>query len=270
MFRFSLRHVGVYRHAQSLRDFTGPPMIVLLVSGVTYRRAIWPDGRQEVWRQPSPRFCIDPEGLRTDFDANSRRENWCVQLHTDDIRYNARLHRMELRDGGDWFAFPHWVPVPADRLLMWRRRLEQLGEIWTSPVPRDRLWARLTVMDIVRYMLEQQPGSEPQSPAQRLKQLIDDDVECRSKLSDLSEACGLSATHLRVLFERQYALSPVAYRNQKRMQRVLSFVGQSNLSAKQIARATGFKHVSHLSAAFRQAMGMTLTQAIARHRQAGS
>ena len=264
---FSIIHVGVYRHEQTLKNFTGAPMLGLMVSGVLYRRVVWPDGRELSERNLTPRFSLEPAGTGIDFQSNSQRENWVVQLRTNDVRYNTRLHRVELYDGNEWFAFPHSVDVPSDRLIYWRHQHERLREAWASPVPRDRLWARLTVHEIFQFMLDQRPPAEYASPAAHLKSLIDEDAEHRLTLAQLTKACGYSPTHLRVLFEREYSLSPLAYRNQRRITRVMELVTSSTLSVKQIARGTGFRHVSHLSNAFREAMGMTVTEAIAQHRR---
>lgn len=265
---FSIIHVGIYRHQQKLFNFSGAPMLGLIVSGVLYRRVVWPDGREQSERDLTPRFFLEPAGAKIDFDSSAQRENWVIQLRTEDLRYNPRLHRVELRDAGEWFAFPHAVDVPSDRLIYWRHQHERLRQAWASPVPRDRLWAKLTVNEILQFMLDQRPpATEFASPAAHLKTLIDEDAEHRLTLAQLARACGYSPTHLRVLFEREYAVSPLAYRNQRRITRVMELVTSSTLSVKQIARGTGFKHVSHLSNAFREALGMTVTEAIARHRR---
>jgi AraC-like DNA-binding protein len=71
-----------------------------------------------------------------------------------------------------------------------------------------------------------------------------------------------------VLFTKQFGIAPLAYRNGRRMLQAMELVRSSRLSVKQIAQKMGFRHATHLSAMFRRAFGLTVSEAMRRYRQA--
>lgn len=264
---FSILNVRAYNAPEKITQPCQASYVELLVGGFHHWRTTWPGGRRVAWQNPGPRFVISVPGCVVDFECGTDRENWVVQLQPGDIRYDPATQETELLDGGEWFAIPHVAEVPADRLDYWRRQMERLVRARIGGLPRDRLWSRLTVAEVFRFMLEQQRSAATPHPVTLLKRLIDEDPNHEKPIDALYDACGYSPSRLRDLFRQAYHLSPRDYRNQRRMGRVMDLIATSRLGVKEIARATGFKYVSHISAAFRREQGITLREAIRRYRR---
>ena len=263
MLRMTLRHIGVYRHAERYRQTAEHTFLGFTVSGLVY--AHQPDADLDA--RSGPFFSLLLKGEVTDFEFGADRENWVVQLDTDDLRADpARRASVLARQGATWVPLPRYVFVPRERVPGWREECRRIREAFASPVPRERLRAELGVLGLFRVFLDSEAGTLSVSPAQELKRLIDEDVEFARTLDQLSRRVGYSADHLRKLFEGEFQTSPQEYRSQRRLALVMDLVANSRLSVKEIAARAGFRHVSHLSAAFRHSLGICPREGIRRYR----
>ncbi len=74
--------------------------------------------------------------------------------------------------------------------------------------------------------------------------------------SDIARECCISETRLYHLFREQIGVSPVAFRNEKRIQRAAELL-QSDLSVEEIAERTGFNSVPYFYETFKKRTGLT-------------
>lgn len=262
-------HVGVYRHAQRWTQINDR-----LFVGFTYRglRSHGIDGLPPVTRGPI--LSLTPPGTETRFEYDGNRENWVVFVETASVRRGERPGRVALQAGGgdEWIEVPWYQPVAPAQADWWQARFMALAELLQSPTPRNRLRASMCVMQVIESFLQPEADTQAeqadtrQAPAERLKRLIDHDPAGERSLTQLSEQCGYCPDHLRVLFEQRFGLTPGTYRQRRRMAEAMERIGRSDLTIKQIAAAAGFPQTAHFSAAFRQAYGMTPTEAIRQFR----
>ncbi len=71
-------------------------------------------------------------------------------------------------------------------------------------------------------------------------------------VEDLAETLGMTARHLRRLFERYAGASPIAVSTTRRVQRAKALVDQTALPMSAIAFAVGFASIRRFNAAFRE------------------
>ena len=108
--------------------------------------------------------------------------------------------------------------------------------------------------------------SEDPPPLPRLRQerkavrqvrdYLHDNYSTIVSLDQLSELTHLSKFHLVRVFTKEVGLSPHAYQTQLRVERARQLLAKG-WSPAQVARETGFAHVSHLHRHFRRSLGFT-------------
>jgi AraC-like DNA-binding protein len=258
-----IHHVGVYRDAQRHTQVADHVFLGLDVAGLRSQQGPGPrrDGSS------IPAFTLLLAGETTEFEFGPERENWVIQLDSPDMAPDPRhAERVLLRYGKAWTDVPRIVAVGRERVHGWVSEMERIRECSASPLPHLRLRAELGVLNILRFMLDSRGESLARTPAQALRARIDEDPRMAQSLEALSRGIGYSPDYLRKLFEREYHVSPQEYRNRRRMALVMEQIANSRLSVKQIAESTGFRHLSHLSASFRAAFGMTPRAAIRQFR----
>ncbi|HYF49544.1 MAG TPA: helix-turn-helix transcriptional regulator [Planctomycetota bacterium] len=265
---FEITHVGVYRHVQKLTQTVETNWINFSVTGWIVSRITFPGGEKYTFDPKSSYLMLLPPGAVAEAEFSNRRENWVLMLKTEDLRYVPETRQTELRDGGVWLPIPHIVEVPREWVPRWQVEFQSLQQAFQSQLPRDRLRARIAVFSILRYMLERQPEGLRETPARAFKRRIDRDEKFEHSLGELSSECGYSSDHLRVLFEQEFRISPLAYRSQLRMSRAMQLIASSRLPVKEIAAMTGFSQVSHFSAVFRKAFQISPREAVHRYRHA--
>ncbi len=213
-----------------------------------------------------PYLSLTAPGTPVEFEFDHTRENWVIQLETDQVRQARSAMEVQILHEGAWIDLPAFAHVPREHVAGWQGEFMRMREAFVDPHPRSRLRVRVGVANVLRYILDQMPDNLGETPAARLKRLISEDAGCKRSLEALSRDCGYSPDHLRKLFVREYGLTPLAYRNRQRMARAVSLLSNSDLSIKEIANATGFAHGSHFATMFRETFGMTPRQAIVRYR----
>lgn len=256
-----LVHAGVYRHAQKGRQVTDYFSVGFVYSGL---KQIGVKGQEMVRRCPV--LILRPPGVETVFEFGVDRENWVVIVESQDVRASVNQGNVEFRCDDAWVEVPWHLPVEPSQATWWQNYFMQLYDLMQSPTRANVLLAEMRLVHVMEQFLL--PGTQKgSSPAQRLKTLIDHDPQASRNLKTLAEQCGYSADHLRVLFEQQYGLTPIAYRQRRRMSQAMEQITRSGQSIKQIAMKLGFTQVAHFSAAFRQAYDMTPGEAMSRFRQ---
>lgn len=265
MWSMRVHHIGLYRRPEVHRYVSRSISIGFTVSGLVSMRLL--DKDVDV---PAPFFSLQPPGTEVDFCYDADRENVAILTDGDWLRPGSRPGTVLVCDGEDVVELPCFVPVAAARAPGWQDEFTRLLDAFTSPTPRNRLRVRLGVQNIIRWLLDREVDTLSASPAADLKRRIDADGTHRHSLAELSEACGFSADHLRLLFQERYGVSPNDYRLRRRLARAMDLIANSRLSAKEIAYTCGFTHSAHLSTAFRHAFGLSPRQAITQFRHPDS
>jgi len=140
-------------------------------------------------------------------------------------------------------------------------------EAYAHPTPAGQVRLQLGFMTALCHLLDHHRDRLGETPAGRLKALINDPTLAGLSLAELSRRCGYATDYLSGLFHREYHMSPVAYRNQMRMWIARDLLATTSRPAKEIAKELGFRHVSHFSAQFRKIFGYTAREAIRRYRK---
>lgn len=141
-----------------------------------------------------------------------------------------------------------------------------MRELWLSPLPKNRFQAEMILLNIFDFFLSDTLGTVDETPAGKLKRLIDEDNEFEKSISEHSRECSYSRDHLRIQFQKEYQISPQDYRTQKRLACVMDYISTSTLTVNEIAIETGFEHTSHLCKIFKQHFGKTPGEAIKQFR----
>ena len=259
--QISIRHIVACRHAQTTAYAVPCPTIGFAFSGLEY--------------MDSPDFHVGPgttgiffhaQGHPISFQFNAKRENYAILFESPDVRMSSAPDRGDVRLEGVGVSVPGFVPVVAGRLEGWRQVLVRMRMAFLMPTARNRLRAEVGVYNLLRYLLDEKESGSGTSAAERLKRLIDTANSERQTLDALCAECGYSVDHLRILFEKEFGITPKQYRMRRRMTEAMEWITSSALSPKEIARRLGFAQLSHFSAAFKDAHGMTPREAARRYR----
>jgi len=113
--------------------------------------------------------------------------------------------------------------------------------------------------------VEQVAGSAPAvrtrgglSPAtlRRVCEYVDTHLDEKISIDDLAEVAGLSSFHFARAFKHSQGVSPHAYIVQRRIERTLQLLAETDLPLSEIALATGFADQSHCARRFREHTGV--------------
>ncbi|MCK5843682.1 MAG: helix-turn-helix transcriptional regulator [Victivallales bacterium] len=267
MFNFTINSIGVYRNKERYRQTIHCPWLDINLSGLVYSRVRTPDDRLIFSSAKDDAYLrLGLPGMITDFEYGERRENWVVMFGEIPMRYSPSPKSLQLKDGTAWVEIPVSADLPKTSLPAIRTDLLVLQECFRNPLPVNRLRAKLIVAGFLEFLMGKRHYALNETPAAELKRLIDEDVEFKRTLAELSAKCAYSTDHLRVLFNKEFGISPKEYPHQKRMSKIMEYISGTRMSIKEIAEVTGFEHPSHFSMAFRKAFGTTPSEAIGKYR----
>lgn len=253
MIDFRVYSAAVYRDPQETTWENPMPYICLQVSGLRWRR--YPDGREEKPRLP----CLElvGAGQRSSYRYDGERENWVIQLISDDIVTAADPQRCELRSEGLAVAVPTRVALDAVRCHHWQRHCARLVADNLSPDPLRRLRVRAAICELLAVFIAAAEEGLPDDPAERLRRAIDQDQGFLRTIEALSTDLGYSGDHLRRLFAARFGVTPMQYRTERRMALAADLVVNSGDDIQVIAERLGFQHSSHFCTVYRQHFGTT-------------
>ncbi len=212
-----------------------------------------------------PFLVILPPGVEVEFAAISEdRLSWSIQMQSDDIRRCDDNNYVEV------CCDEHWIRIPAVTFISRAesRQIEadyqRLFQLYQTPIPSHQLRMRLGFAKLLRFIMDADLDIIKDTPASRMKRLIDKDLQGKHSLDELSKQCGYSTSHMRALFKEEYTISPLAYQNRARMNKALDMLQHSDLAIKDIADNLGFQQLSHFSRMFKQIHGIAPSK-IERH-----
>lgn len=99
-------------------------------------------------------------------------------------------------------------------------------------------------------------ATPPRAPLELARRYIDDHFANNFGLADLSQLIGLSTFHMARAFKSTFGLSPMAYRNQRRVFAARRMLLEGQATA-QIALELGYADQSHFSRQFQSIMGVS-------------
>ncbi|MGZ0148107.1 AraC family transcriptional regulator [Kribbella sp. WER1] len=170
----------------------------------------------------------------------------------------------------EWFAV---VDGPAFELLRQTGRLTRSGP---RPLPRgvrpDDL-ALLLRSAPPRSGAEQQiwalaswlsgalaaPVDDETARWDRAARLLGEDLPVRLEMRDVAARLDLGYDRFRRVFRERYGRSPLAFRNDRRLELAATLLRATNLTCREIARRIGFADEFHLSRRFRGRYGVSPT-----------
>jgi AraC-like DNA-binding protein len=261
MWPFLVRHVGIYTQAQRARYVVPMPTLGVNISGM--RWYIRDGARVDV---SGPTISLTPGGTVSEFEYGPDRRNYAILVEGDFVRPSQTAGCVDLRQDRDWVKVPASVPIDAERLPGLEAECMQMVEAFRSPTPVNRLRVGVGVCNLLGFLLGRHADPVRPSPAASLKEGMDRDPGHRRSIRELARGLGFSVDHLRVLFLREYGVSPKQYRTRMRLAQAVDLLANSALSLKEIAERTGFRHASHFSTLYRAAFGHTPGEGLRRFR----
>lgn len=260
--RIEIEHIGVYRQPQTFHEITTRNLLCFVISGLRHHRL---NGRE---RDISPPFFIlEGPGLMIDAEYGRDRENWAVVLRGPLIRESsARPDWVTLSDGEREIQTPKIVVAPKELVSGWRTEFERCQALFSQPTPLNIFRIETAIMNMLRFMIDSVVDYSPETPAGKLKSLIDQDHDFSRSLDELSRRCGYSPNHGRLLFEKEFHISPGKYRSRKRLAAAMKLISESDCFVKEIAERLGFSNLPAFTAFFRKETGFPPSQAISRYR----
>ena len=101
------------------------------------------------------------------------------------------------------------------------------------------------------------PSDRDMSPAARLKALIDKEPGWKVPMTAMFKKIGRSPQTLRREFRKEFGVTPMRYREQKRRHIAFSYIRSTRLPLKTICERLGMKSPTHLSIYIRRVTGKT-------------
>ncbi len=80
--------------------------------------------------------------------------------------------------------------------------------------------------------------------------ILKDNMESPPCLNELAKEVGMSASKFKVLFPRIYGMPPYEYLRQKKMEKAMSLLLNSEMNVTEVAMEVGYSSLSHFSKAF--------------------
>ncbi len=115
---------------------------------------------------------------------------------------------------------------------------------------------------------EVRPTRIPAFKLRRIQKHVDDNIGERITLDDLASIAGVSRFHFARAFKAETGTSPMQYVMGRRLGRCRELIAETDLSLAEIALSCGFASQSHMTTAFRGALGTTPGQYRRAHHRA--
>lgn len=148
------------------------------------------------------------------------------------------------------------VAVSGPRLLPRGSRPEDLALLLRRP-PSPAA-ARLQVWAVAHWLARALTPDIVESAAlwDRAEVLLLDDLAEAVSIPRVAAQLGLPYDTFRREFRRRFARSPLAYRNEKRLESAATLLSLTNLTCREVARRLGYSDEFHLSNRFRRRYGV--------------
>jgi AraC-like DNA-binding protein len=188
-------------------------------------------------------------------------------LHPDEVHANASIGPDALRyrvmyvtseTMAAWLPEALTFPAPVSRVATLFEAVSIAHAILDGPA--DHLTQEAAFATLLNELARNADvcagkiQAEAHSGVRRARTYIDECFASDFSLEDLAGLAGLTRFHLVRTFKRATGLTPVAYRNQRRVEAARRLL-QRDLSIAEIALEVGFADQSHLTRQFQRLMG---------------
>ncbi len=140
-----------------------------------------------------------------------------------------------------------------DRAL--RPRMEELDRLYHGGGLYAVQVSRFTELLLLLYG-QPDPHERSDSTAARMADFIEGHLLGELSLADLCEEFHFSRNYVIRLFEKEYGMTPFAYRNERRLRRAEYLLAVTSDTVESVAYASGFCHYSHFYRLFCKKNGM--------------
>lgn len=165
-------------------------------------------------------------------------------------------------DSGSSFAafnLPTFFRANGDSL---RLKVLALLKVWQNNSVYSRLESRLMINEIfldIRKALDGETKMET-SPVDSAVLYINMNYNRDISLSKLAELCNMSQSYFRSQFKEHKGISPLKYREEVRISWAKKYLKSNLLSVSEIAEKLGYCDIYHFSKAFKNSVGITISQ----------
>lgn len=102
-------------------------------------------------------------------------------------------------------------------------------------------------------------GDGPNSQIMPALKYIEEHCNEKIKIEDVARLCFISESQLRRIFQKELGMSPVEYKNQKRMHDAMNMLKYSYIGVGEVASSLGFESVYVFSRVFKRYVGVSPT-----------
>ena len=256
--KFRLIHAGAYTMKQHGKQYHDWEFIGLSISGRVFSRTKLPSGKiVESQGNGKPTFGMSPRGIESEFFYGENRENYVLICDIPGLRRLEEEQVQELDFNGTTIRFPWSIKVSHARCFELKERFIKAVELFNRADPASLFAAEQISRELLGELATENSVSLMQSPAEKLRKAIDEDCFFQKTLTELAVQCGYSLQHARRTFTAQFGVEPNAYRNRRRLNRIMELLAQSRYVPKEVAEAVGMKNVTHLYAFLKRECGKT-------------
>lgn len=249
-------YLGCFTDSKDCDYITPAPTLVLLLEGVETikweKNEVTPDG---------PMLLLIPGEVSLSLKNLSNRKNWAAVFRADWVRHSTSTGLLEMKSEDHWFDINWYRKLDSAQAMSLEQRCRALRSVFEGSGPIANIHLSLGLYGLISELFVGLVKESSTSPAAKLKKHIDSDINFNFSIEELSLRCRYSPDHLRLLFNESYGITPLRYRNRRRMQRVMELINDTDLSLKEIAARTGFSYPSHMSAMFHREYGMSPSSA---------
>ena len=254
-----LIHAGRYTRRERFVQTTDRCFLALNLSGQLYGHLHAPDGRL-LGEISAGGLSLIPPGYIIDFEYGAGRENFVLGLELPGLTHLPNAPKLQLSWEDHCFTLPFSIDLPLARRLLLREHFARVVELFNEAIPAAVFdGERLAAWLLGEYVLaaSQQTVSPDERLAERFRRAIDEDQTFSVPLDELAAQIGSTIGPARRGFQSRYGLSPGEYRVQRRQNRILELLAQSEYPLKRVAQEVGMKNATHLCAFVQRRYGTT-------------
>ena len=255
-------------HGEKTYDFTSPRFqLIYLASCMVSGGVRLPNGEwlyKNNGEITESRMLLVPPGGSFLGEFNQPAQEFVVfEFDCDELQYDAdhRIFNLPLGDGSCQQLTP-CLPLMAHEVLRLRPTVATTHERFKhDPASLGlKLAAAMGVVGLLTWLLvlpDCPPSERDMSPAARVKALIDKEPGWKVPMTTMFKKIGRSPQTLRREFRKEFGVTPMRYREQKRRHIAFSYIRATRLPLKVICERLGMKSPTHLSIYIRRVTGKT-------------
>ena len=254
---YAKRFTSVQRYVQTTHAY----FLSLIISGLEYSRVYTPTGRKYI-EGSNQSLRLLPPGFKIDFSYGPDRENMVIVCNIPGLRFDENTNRLLLRYHDTEIVLKPNLALSWEQTIHLRSIFERIIYLNQSQLPSNVFAAEELSCSVLSELAVNDSGTQSDirtvpDLADRLKQLLDEDLGMRLTLGEHCRDLGYCPEYARRCFRRKFFIDPKEYRQKRRLEYIIQLMNQHCYTAKEIADLAGMKTVNHLHSFIRQRCGMT-------------